>query len=62
MRNVKGMAYQITEKCTHCGDCLGVCPLNAISAGEEKPEIDPDLCTDCGTCSDICPAKAIQGA
>jgi len=57
------MPYRITEKCTNCGDCLGVCPLGAISAGgENRPRIDPDLCTDCGTCSDLCPARAIVGA
>jgi heterodisulfide reductase subunit A-like polyferredoxin len=56
------MSYQITEKCTDCGDCLTVCPLDAISAGEKRPRIDPALCTDCGTCADICPARAIEGA
>lgn len=56
------MPYQITEKCTDCGDCLTVCPLVAISGGEERPQIDPALCTDCGTCADICPIRAIEGA
>ncbi len=55
------MAYTITEKCTNCGECLQVCPLEAISPGKERPRIDPDLCTDCGTCSDICPERAIEG-
>jgi ferredoxin len=55
------MAYQITERCTNCGDCLTVCPLEAISDGKDRPIIDPDLCTDRGTCSDICPARAIEG-
>ena len=56
------MSYQITPKCTNCGDCLTVCPLGAISQGDDRPRIDPDLCTDCGTCSDVCPARAIEGA
>jgi len=56
------MAYQITAKCTNCGDCLTACHLEAISRGEEHPQIDPALCTDCGTCADICPARAIEGA
>jgi heterodisulfide reductase subunit A-like polyferredoxin len=56
------MSYRITEKCTDCGNCLTVCPLDAISAGENHPRIDPALCTDCGTCADICPARAIEGA
>jgi ferredoxin len=56
------MPYRITEKCTNCGDCLTVCPLEAISGGDERPQIDPALCTDCGTCADVCPARAIEGA
>ena len=55
------MPYRITDLCTYCGECLTVCPLEAILPGEERPRIDPDLCTDCGTCSDICPARAIEG-
>jgi ferredoxin len=55
------MPYQITDLCTNCGECLRVCPLEAILPGEKRPRIDPDLCTDCGTCSDICPARAIEG-
>ena len=58
----ENMSYRVTEKCTDCGDCLTVCPLDAISAGEKRPRIDPALCTDCGTCADICPARAIEGA
>ena len=55
------MAYIITERCTNCGECLPVCPLEAIQDGEKRPRIDPDLCTDCGTCSDACPSRAIEG-
>jgi heterodisulfide reductase subunit A-like polyferredoxin len=54
------MAYRIIELCTDCGECLTVCPLEAITSGGERPRIDPDLCTECGTCSDICPARAIE--
>jgi heterodisulfide reductase subunit A-like polyferredoxin len=55
------MPYRITERCTNCGECLSVCPLEAILLGEKKPSIDPALCTDCGTCADLCPARAIEG-
>ncbi len=55
------MSYRITDLCTNCGECLEVCPLEAIFSEEERLRIDPDLCTDCGTCSDICPARAIVG-
>jgi len=55
------MAYRITAVCCNCGDCLQVCPLEAICPGEKKPNIDPELCTDCGTCADLCPSRAIEG-
>jgi len=55
------MSYRITDLCTNCGECLKVCPLEAILPEKERSRIDPDLCTDCGTCSDICPARAIVG-
>ena len=55
------MSYQITERCTNCGECLNVCPLDAISSEIDRPRIDPEICTECGTCSDICPIRAIEG-
>jgi len=54
------LAYVITDACTSCGACAGVCPVEAISEGGEKYDIDPDACTDCGLCADECPFDAIE--
>lgn len=54
------MAYIITDACTACGACTSVCPVEAISEGEDKYSIDPDLCTDCGLCADECAFDAIE--
>jgi ferredoxin len=54
------VAYVITDACTACGTCLPVCPVEAISEGEEKYSIDPETCTDCGLCADECPFDAIE--
>jgi NAD-dependent dihydropyrimidine dehydrogenase PreA subunit len=54
------MAYIISDSCVSCGSCEPACPVNAISEGEGKYEIDADLCVDCGTCVDACPVKAIS--
>ncbi|MDD5429600.1 MAG: Coenzyme F420 hydrogenase/dehydrogenase, beta subunit C-terminal domain [Candidatus Omnitrophica bacterium] len=48
------------EKCTGCGSCYNVCPVNAISMKEDRegflrPAIDERLCTNCGLCSKVCP-------
>ena len=53
------MSYKITDECIACGSCLGECPEEAISEGDEKYSIDEKLCTDCGTCAEVCPVEAI---
>ena len=52
------MAYVITEKCECCGDCVDVCPVEAIREGEPVYVVDAELCVDCGACSDACPVDA----
>lgn len=52
------MTYEITDECISCGVCLDECPVEAISEGEDKYEIDAELCTDCGSCADVCPVEA----
>ncbi len=56
------MAYKITDDCTKCGACAETCPVEAISEGEAKYEIDADTCIDCGACVDSCPVSAIVEA
>lgn len=53
------MAYVITDECIACGSCEDSCPVEAISEGEDKYVIDPQLCTDCGACADQCPVESI---
>lgn len=54
------MAYFINDECISCGVCADECPVEAISEGDDKYIIDPDLCTDCGACADVCPVEAPQ--
>ena len=56
------MAYKISEDCISCGACDDGCPVEAISEGEGKYEINPDACIDCGSCADGCPVDAISEA
>ncbi len=53
------MAHRITDDCISCGACEAVCPVDAISEGEDTYVIDPNLCTDCGACAQVCPVDAI---
>jgi ferredoxin len=55
------MAYIITEECINCAACEPECPNDAISAGDDVYEIEPDKCTECAghfdesQCAAVCP-------
>ncbi|MBN2350641.1 MAG: YfhL family 4Fe-4S dicluster ferredoxin [Bacteroidales bacterium] len=59
------MALIITDECTSCGICINECPNEAISEGNDKYVINPDLCTECvgffnePQCAIVCPMEAI---
>lgn len=52
------MAYKITDECISCGACASECPVDAITEGDTKYEIDADKCMDCGACAGSCPVDA----
>ena len=54
------MAYVINDECVSCGSCEPECPVNAISQGDNKYEIDAEKCTDCGDCAAVCPVDCID--
>ena len=56
------MAYKINNECISCGACEAQCPVGAISEGDGKYEINPDVCVDCGTCAGVCPVEAPEEA
>ena len=48
------------DKCIGCGDCLSICPVNAITfikdeLGFTYPKIDLKKCINCNQCKNICP-------
>ena len=59
------MALMITDECIHCDGCEPECPNDAIYAGDEIYEIDPDRCTECvghydtPQCVEVCPVDSI---
>ena len=52
------MAFKITDKCISCGTCAAACPVQCITQGEERFEIDSNACISCGTCAGVCPVEA----
>lgn len=47
------------EKCEGCGDCVDVCPTEAIVLENGKAIVSEDDCADCGACEPVCPTEAI---
>ena len=52
------MAYKINDEGISCGACEAQCPVGALSEGEGKYVIDPEICIDCGACAGVCPVSA----
>lgn len=52
------MAFKISDNCICCGACEAICPVGAISMGDDHFVIDPDVCISCGSCAATCPVGA----
>ena len=46
------------KKCVACGECVEVCPVEAIDIVDDVAQVD-DNCTLCGLCVDVCDYEAI---
>jgi len=53
-------AFVVADLCNGCGDCVPICPVNAISMQDGKAEINPFQCVGCGACVPVCPKEAID--
>lgn len=48
------------EKCVGCGECMEVCPVNAIGLKKKKAILVKERCVGCGECTVVCQAGAIE--
>ncbi len=50
------------DVCIACESCVPYCPVEAITASEDRVDIDQDLCVECGVCmrASVCPVEAIM--
>jgi len=63
-RDVIIATYFITEVdeeiCDGCGNCVDICPVNAITIADDLAVIDKDWCVGCGLCATRCPLEATK--
>ena len=48
------------ERCTGCGQCVEICPVNVIRMEGDFPVVDKEWCIGCGVCAIPCPASAVK--
>ena len=55
----KDRAFSVTDRCTGCGTCAGVCPADNIRLVQGRPAWQ-HACELCCACIHACPVQAIQ--
>jgi len=50
------------KKCTHCTECVTICPTNAfvLDRATMKIQFDKNKCIACGLCVSLCPYRAMK--
>ncbi len=46
------------ETCTGCGECVDMCPVDAIAMEGDFPAVEKAWCIGCGLCLKLCPTSA----
>ncbi len=63
-RDVLMATYFLREtdkgRCTGCGKCMEICPVNVIKMEGDFPVVDREWCIGCGVCAIPCPSSAIK--
>ena len=47
------------KKCDGCGECIPVCPVEAIIIKDGKAYVN-NTCIACGACASVCPQECIE--
>ena len=49
------------EKCTGCGECVEICPVEVYEIQDEKSvPVNAEECTGCESCIEVCEQEAIR--
>ncbi|MGD9200641.1 MAG: 4Fe-4S binding protein [Chitinispirillia bacterium] len=47
------------EKCDGCGECVDICPMEAIKVDNGKAVVSEE-CSECAACVNQCPNEALS--
>jgi len=59
-KNIMNFPAVNHDVCTGCGNCINICPLEAMSFVDCRVMIDADQCNHCLLCAMVCPVEAIS--
>jgi len=48
------------QNCNGCGECVQICPVEAIQVSQGKARINEIVCNGCGACIPACPTHALD--
>jgi heterodisulfide reductase subunit A-like polyferredoxin len=48
------------ERCTGCGACVEICPVNVVKMEGDSPVVGKEWCIGCGVCAISCPSSAVK--
>ncbi len=54
------LRYTDLEQCTGCGDCVEICPVDAVTVEGDHSSVDREWCIGCGICVAHCPTSAAK--
>ena len=65
MKNIEIIKDNFFDRCTGCGACKNVCPVDAISMVESDegflfPQINEEKCINCRKCENTCPVSNLN--
>lgn len=48
------------ERCTNCGACLNICPMDALYVLDGAISLNQERCIGCGLCVSVCASHAVE--
>jgi len=48
------------DECIACGECVEICPVDALKLENDVAVVDEEWCIGCGVCTTVCPTEAIK--